>query len=227
MRTWCEVRNFASQKFRLTPDTKFWSNLQAGSNPDWTQFAVVRTSPIQVQSNAHLWVRHRYRSRKFFWACEGFLPKFPQTCPKDCWATFCAYIFSSRLSLRMTSQKQDFMWFCRRWMPFFNSNQVGHHFYPDFQVFGKGFHRFCPDFHGFFPNFQGFFPDFPQIKTFGGAPVLPLSTSLQSDVHICPYSLNATTAFYFVTERSHIVVSVCLRVCLATMHLYFTWPWPG
>ena len=39
---------------------------------------------------------------------------------------------------------------------FFKSNNVGHHFFPDFQ-------RFCPDF-------QGFWSDFRQIKTLPPTP---------------------------------------------------------
>jgi len=45
-------------------------------------------------------------------------------------------------------------------------------------------------------------------------------------VHIRPYPLNTTIAFYFVIEWSNISVFVRLRACRATTHLYFTWPWP-
>jgi len=45
-------------------------------------------------------------------------------------------------------------------------------------------------------------------------------------VYIRPYSLNTTTAFYFVTECSDVTVLTWARV-LATTHFYFTWPWPG
>jgi len=34
-------------------------------------------------------------------------------------------------------------------------------------------------------------------------------------VYICPYSLNTTTAFYFVTECSNTAVFVRLRVCMS------------
>jgi len=43
-------------------------------------------------------------------------------------------------------------------------------------------------------------------------------------VCIRPYSLNTTTAFYFVTECSDIAVFFRLRV--VTTHSYFTWPCP-
>jgi len=45
-------------------------------------------------------------------------------------------------------------------------------------------------------------------------------------VHVRPYPLNTTIAFYFVIECSNIAVFVRLRACRATTHLYFTWPWP-
>jgi len=45
-------------------------------------------------------------------------------------------------------------------------------------------------------------------------------------VYICPYSLNTTIAFYFVTEFSNVAVFVCLRACHATTHSYFTWSRP-
>ena len=45
-------------------------------------------------------------------------------------------------------------------------------------------------------------------------------------VYTRPYSLNTTTAFYFVTGCSDIAVFVRLRVCHATTHSFFTWPWP-
>jgi len=45
-------------------------------------------------------------------------------------------------------------------------------------------------------------------------------------VYIRPYSLNTTTAFYFVTECSDIVVFVRLRACHATTHSYLTWSKP-
>jgi len=45
-------------------------------------------------------------------------------------------------------------------------------------------------------------------------------------VFIRPYSLNTTTAFYFVTECSDIAVLVRLWVCHVTTHSYFTWARP-
>jgi len=45
-------------------------------------------------------------------------------------------------------------------------------------------------------------------------------------VYIRPYSLNTTTAFYFVTEGSNVTV-LSWACVLATTHFYFNWPWPG
>ena len=45
-------------------------------------------------------------------------------------------------------------------------------------------------------------------------------------VHIRPYSLNTTTAFYIVTECVEVTVLVWGRVQAKT-HSYFSWPWPG
>jgi len=35
---------------------------------------------------------------------------------------------------------------------FLKTNNVGRHFFPDFQ-------GFCPEINGFSPDFQGFYPD--------------------------------------------------------------------
>ena len=82
-----------------------------------------------------------------FLAVQRIFPKFSQTCPKNCHATFADYFFgvtsknwSSRVFLQMLS------------VIFQSQNNLGHHS--------------CPDF-------QGFFLDFQQIRTFGGALVLP------------------------------------------------------
>ena len=45
-------------------------------------------------------------------------------------------------------------------------------------------------------------------------------------VCIRPYSLNTTTAFYFVTECPYIAVFVWWMACHATTHSYFTWARP-
>jgi len=59
----------------------------------------------------------------------------------------------------------------------FKSNNVGRHFYPDFQGFYPYFQVFCPDF-------QEFCPDFQQIKTFGAtlapSPPTPLIQTIQA-----------------------------------------------
>jgi len=45
---------------------------------------------------------------------------------------------------------------------------------------------------------------------------------------VCPYSLNTTTAFYFVIERSDVIQCWFVRGRLhAATHSWFTWPWPG
>jgi len=78
-----------------------------------------------------------------FWGCEGFLPEFPQTCPKKIWATFCANIFSQAdLILEWSPKKGRHVILQKLGAIFFKSNQVWRHFYPDFQGFCKRLYRF-------------------------------------------------------------------------------------
>jgi len=51
-------------------------------------------------------------------------------------------------------------------------------------------HHFCPDFQGFFPDFQGFFPGFPQIKTFGSTPCAPASYAIAREEMLLLKHLN-------------------------------------
>jgi len=91
-----------------------------------------------------------------FLGCEGFWPEFPQTCPIDFWATFCADIFSSRSSFGMTSKKRSSC----------DSANVGAIFAQIFRNFAEVF-TFYPDLHRYCPDFQGFCPDFQHIENFG------------------------------------------------------------
>ena len=114
-----------------------------------------------------------------FWGCEGFLPEFPQTCPKKIWATFCANIFSQQTLFWNDLQKKVAMWFCKSWAPFF-SNQT--RFGAIFTQIFRDFANVCTDFHGFCPeSYQSY-----QIKTFGGAlePPPPIALMLASVGHI-------------------------------------------
>jgi len=91
------------------------------------------------------------------WECNGFLPEFPQTCPKRFCATF-AYKFSPtqimKDSFGMTSRKKSLHVFLYKlWAPFFEMKQ---HWAP-----------FCSYFNGFCPTFQGFFPDFNKSTSLG------------------------------------------------------------
>jgi len=110
------------------------------------------------------------------WGCEGFLPEFPQTCPKEFWATFSGNNFSWRLFLGWPPKNALLVILHMLGVISFKSKHVGRHFCPFLEGFCKGFHRFCPNFCGFFSNFQGFCPAFPPIKTFGGALAPPPPT---------------------------------------------------
>jgi len=46
---------FPFTQFKSDPNPELWSDLQSGSKPISTKFAVAGSSPIQVRSNAHLW----------------------------------------------------------------------------------------------------------------------------------------------------------------------------
>ena len=75
-----------------------------------------------------------------FWGCEGFLPKFPQTCMKS-FCEFCLQIVSHK------DQDLFVVWFQKKGLhvflgPFFWRNNVGSHFCPDFQGFCQDFQRF-------------------------------------------------------------------------------------
>jgi len=80
-----------------------------------------------------------------FWECEGFLPEFPQTCPKNFLGNFCPLIFSHNDHEDLfwcDLQKKVFMCFsvklgCHCLM----SNNIGRYFYPDFQGFCSDFQR--------------------------------------------------------------------------------------
>jgi len=45
------------------------------------------------------------------------------------------------------TSKKGHVFFCKRWVPFFEDNNAGRHFCPDFQ-------RFCPHFLGILPEFS-------------------------------------------------------------------------
>jgi len=85
---------------------------------------------------------HRCRSRQIFWV-QRILPEFPQTCPKSFLCNLCLQIFSHKImktSFWCNLQKKIFMCFhVNLGRHFLKSNDVGHHFHPDFQ-------GFCPDF---------------------------------------------------------------------------------
>ena len=93
---------------------------------------------------------------KFLW-CKEFCPNFPKLARKVFCETF-TYKFSSTRSwtpLFGNLQKKVCMCFyVNLGCHFLKSNNVGRHFYPDFQAF-------CQDFQ--------------QIRTFGGALVTPAS----------------------------------------------------
>jgi len=85
--------------------------------------------------------------------------------PQGSWKPFYRIAFNKKIL---------HVFFCKRWARLFQkTNNVGHHFCPDFQ-------RFCT-------NFQGFCPDFRQIKIFWGAhtpPAPPPPTSLSLTISI-------------------------------------------
>jgi len=102
---------------------------------------------------------HRCRSRQIFGVWRIF-PEFPQNCPKSFCATF-AYKFSSTRSwwplFWCNLQKKVFMCFhVNLGHHFLKSNNVGRHFYPDFQ-------GICQDFRQI--NFWGCVCD-PCTSTF-------------------------------------------------------------
>jgi len=50
---------------------------------------------------------------------------------------------------------------------YLKSNNVGRHFYSDFQEFCPDFWGLCLDFQGLCPDFQKFCPEFQQTKILG------------------------------------------------------------
>jgi len=64
-------------------------------------------------------------------------------------------------------QNNGFHWFfCKHWAPYLKSDNVGHHFCPDFQRFCLDIWEFCSDFQGFSQIFRDFaqsFRDFAKI----------------------------------------------------------------
>jgi len=120
------------------------------------------------RSGIHRSPTHKCRSKRIFGGAKHF-------CPKCCRANF-----ADRF-LVWPPKNGPYLFFCKRWVPYLKSNNVGRHF--------------CPDFQGFCPNFQ-------QIKTIGGAlaptpptpllrrPCLPLSAVTVS-LHYLPRCLRS------------------------------------
>jgi len=100
------------------------------------------------------------------WSAKDFSPNFLKPARKNIGSLFVR-----------TFSREDSFWMKKSFhvilhtlgANFLKSNNVGHHFCPDFQGFCKGFHRFYANLHRFFPDFQGFFPDFQHMETFGCA----------------------------------------------------------
>ena len=105
-----------------------------------------------------------------FWGCKGFLPEFPQTCPKSFCEPFACKFSPTKIMkifLVWPQRKGLHVLICKRWAPFvWNQTMLG-------AIFAR------KDF----ADFQEFFPDFRQIKTFGNTFALtapPPPTSLNN-----------------------------------------------
>jgi len=71
-----------------------------------------------------------------FFGCEGFLPKFSQTCPKR-FGRLCLQFFSLKDHedlFGMTSKKGLHVFFCKRWTTFYEIKQDWAPFCPEFQI---------------------------------------------------------------------------------------------
>jgi len=95
--------------------------------------------------------------------CKGFLPRFSQTCPKSCDATFAGrlLVWPPKNGLRL--------FFCKFWVLFFEIKQRWGPFFPRFSGI---FPRYLGIFFGFswiLPKCLGIFPGFPTKQNFWGA----------------------------------------------------------
>jgi len=123
------------------------------------------------------WMKEQVNS----WGCKGFLPDFPQTCPKSfCATSACKFSHTKIVKTFFGGHTKDvfleiichattrvsqcikfkILFFYKRWSPFLEDKRRWALFFTDF-------HWFCSDFR--------------QIKSFGGAfasPASPPSTSL-------------------------------------------------
>jgi len=125
--------------------------------------------------------------------CEGFLPKFPQTFPKnsnesdllkqDCISFHVGRIFWDKSTLqapfllkvppnlrkfpltclKKNKCKDDLKKVCTLILGAISVRS------KHIQRFCEHFHTFCQNFHRFCPDFKLFCPDFHQTKRFGGA----------------------------------------------------------
>ena len=101
-----------------------------------------------------------------FLGVQKIFPEFPQTCPKNFLATFCAW----RQHFGWPPKKNVFISF---WVPFF---QIKASWTPFLLVFSWGLPRFSgilQSFSQIFTDFQGFCPNFHQMQIGGALAALP------------------------------------------------------
>ena len=110
---------------------------------------------------------HRCSSRQIFWGAKDICPNFPKLARK----VFVRLLPTNFLSerpwrpfLMWPPIKGLYLFFCKRWKPFF---EVKQRLAPFFHGFCPDFQGYCPDFWRFCPDFYGFCPDFRPIKTYG------------------------------------------------------------
>jgi len=123
------------------------------------------------------------------------LPGFPQTCPKNLWATFFANIFSSR-RCGMTSKKGLHMILQTLSAVFFKSNHVGRHFFQTLCRFSDIFTRIP----WILARFSGIFPRFSPNQNFWGAlaPPSPWLGTPEPGPQSLPNRVGSITAVFVI-----------------------------
>ena len=119
----------------------------------------------------HFLFTHKCRSSKFLGVWKIFARISPNL-PEKLLGHFLCIYFLVKTFLGWPPKKV-FMWFCKRWTPFFSnkSNHVGHHFWPYFR-------GVCPDILGFcecFHRFLRILPGFSPIQNIWGCSCTPAS----------------------------------------------------